>query len=102
MKKLFVLIITMMISVAAQAADKWANQCAFSPKVVQAYDDTGSAPTTKIKNGAYYVTHTNPTMVGLSVETSNFDPKTQGPEKKFMGWVKKSDMKIIDYRNCSM
>jgi len=101
MKKVLALIFIMTMSTFTQAADKWANQCAYTGKITTIYDDTGASKIALLNSGAYYVTHTKEKMAGLSVETGRFDPKTEGPEKRFVGWVKKADMKLVDYRNCS-
>jgi len=101
MKKNMLFIVALLAASVVQASDKWDNQCAFTPKAIQAFDATGTAPTAKIERGAYYVTQTNKSMVGISVETGNYDSVIQAPEMKFKGWVKKSDMQIVPYRNCS-
>ena len=80
---------------APKTADKWTDQCVIGKaNVINTYsDESGSTRIGVLPDTAFNVTKTNGgQLVGL----------TNAENKKFVGWVKKSDLQMQELRNCNM
>ena len=85
----------MQVANSNQVRDKWTDQCViWKANVIKTYaDDAATKQIGTLQDTAFFVTKTN---------GSNYVGLTNAENKKFVGWVKKTDLQMQELCNCNM